>query len=415
MNRRNRYHTDFIFKAKIGQLSTDERALVPNSTFSDWQGRDFSNLVGFDADDHVLQQIEFHRRFITVKGLAVSAKCLYTVYSCYSTLLDSAKSKMKLFRANKELLCDVVLQLSEDISITSACDLIGIRVNRFYRWVNQKACSSSAFQLCRKTNSQQLTKQEQKTVESVLVRPELKDKPWVSAYFRMMKEGIAYMNYSTFCRYATQLSGESLRFKKPKQKKGKRSSKPFELLHMDTTVVKFMDGTKGFLHLIVDNFSRAILGHKVARTCSSSLAMENLKEVCEKHNLHYKPITLWCDNGSENEGKVNEFLLRPDIAIEKQICQLEIDYSNSMSEAANKRLKYFHLLPRRLQHYEELLSCLPEVITNENNREQGSLYGYTPNEVLSGKIPDKHLFSKQIQNSKKNRSAINRKEKCSIC
>ena len=42
-------------------------------------------------------------------------------------------------------------------------------------------------------------------------------------------------------------------------KEGVRASEPDELWHMDTTVIKLIDGTKVFLHTVIDNFSAAIL------------------------------------------------------------------------------------------------------------------------------------------------------------
>ncbi|CAN5757721.1 hypothetical protein BH11BAC7_BH11BAC7_32990 [soil metagenome] len=184
---------------------------------------------------------------------------------------------------------------------------------------------------------------------------------------------------------------------------------------MDTTVVKFQDGTKAFVHLIIDNFSRALLGWKIAHTCSSFLAVQNLKEVCEKYNLYYKPLQLLCDNGSENEGEINTFLLRTDVEIEKQIAQVDVIYSNSMIEAVNKRLKYYYLFPMELKNYEHLEKYLPVAIKNENNRENGVLYGYTPMQVLNGAIPDKNRFSQQIKQAKEKRKMNNRKNRCESC
>jgi hypothetical protein len=158
---RNRYHTNFIFKGRMGMLSPEEREIVPASTFSEWQGRKFSTIIGFNEDDPILEQIEFHRKFLSVKSLAVSAKCIWKVYCCYSSILERLKSKLKIFRQNKELVMETMQEIVQDIGITSACRIIGINVSLFYRWVNERFCFSSAFELCRKTNSQQLTIKEQ--------------------------------------------------------------------------------------------------------------------------------------------------------------------------------------------------------------------------------------------------------------
>ncbi len=122
-----------------------------------------------------------------------------------------------------------------------------------------------------------------------------------------------------------------------------------------------------------------------------------------------------CDNGSENEGEINTFLLRPDVEIEKLIAQVDVNYSNSMIEAVNKRLKYYYLFPMQLKNYEHLETYLPVAIENENTRENGVLYGYNPIQVLNGTIPDKSRFSQQIKQAKQKRTIDNRKNRCQYC
>src|SRR3990172_10970207 len=45
---------------------------------------------------------------------------------------------------------------------------------------------------------------------------------------------------------------------------GVRASKPDEIWHIDTSSVRLVDGTKVWLHAVIDNFSRKILAWRVA-------------------------------------------------------------------------------------------------------------------------------------------------------
>ncbi|MBM9578540.1 DDE-type integrase/transposase/recombinase, partial [Leptospira sp. 201903070] len=119
------------------------------------------------------------------------------------------------------------------------------------------------------------------------------------------------------------------------------------LLHMDTTILRVQDGAKVYIHFIMDNFSRTILGWKASLEWNSKMAMLNLREVCEKFNLFQKPIQLLCDDGSENAGEVDVFLRSPGLFIEKLIAQVDITFSNSMIEAVNKKMKYEFLFPKK--------------------------------------------------------------------
>ncbi|EMK09755.1 integrase core domain protein [Leptospira sp. serovar Kenya str. Sh9] len=151
----------------------------------------------------------------------------------------------------------------------------------------------------------------------------------------MLNDSQAFMNLSTFYKYARALRPDFKRFRKPKQRIGIRASSPLTLLHMDTTILRVQDGSKAYIHFIMDNFSRTILGWKASLEWNAKNTVSNLKEVCEKFNLFHKPIRLLCDDGSENQGAVNGFLDQPNLFIKKLIAQVDISYSNSMIEAGD--------------------------------------------------------------------------------
>ena len=45
---------------------------------------------------------------------------------------------------------------------------------------------------------------------------------------------------------------------------GVRATQPNEAWHVDTTVIRFLDGSKAYLHGVIDNFSRKVLAWTVA-------------------------------------------------------------------------------------------------------------------------------------------------------
>lgn len=147
------------------------------------------------------------------------------------------------------------------------------------------------------------------------------------------------------------------------------------------------------MHVIRDNFSKAILGCKAAANCCSQNSKEILEEVLLKYHLLNTKGTLITDDGSENKGALQEFIARPGMLWKKLIAQLDIIQSNSMVEAANKILKYRFLFHRSFETLAELQLVLSDILAEYNNMPLGSLSGLTPNEVLNGKIPDKKLFA----------------------
>jgi putative transposase len=51
-----------------------------------------------------------------------------------------------------------------------------------------------------------------------------------------------------------------------KPKTGLRTTRANEMWHIDTTVIRLLDGTRAYLHAVIDNFSRRILAWRVAGT-----------------------------------------------------------------------------------------------------------------------------------------------------
>lgn len=185
-----------------------------------------------------------------------------------------------------------------------------------------------------------------------------------------------------------------------------------EVLHMDVTLFKTVNGVKHYLYLIRDNYSRAILACKAATQYSSEIAKETLQQVLEQFGLMSSEGTLITDGGAENNGAVTQWLGKPGMLWKKLIAQVDIIQSNSMAEAANKILKYRYLFPSPVADTDELVKILDNALKDYNDMPQKNLYGLTPNEVLSGNIPDKHKFTMQIANARKRRVAANQQILC---
>ncbi len=160
-----------------------------------------------------------------------------------------------------------------------------------------------------------------------------------------------------------------------------------------------------------DNFSRAILGFAVNACCRAAVMMELLQDV-HSRCLPQEQIThcnLMTDDGSENFGAVQDFVKTANNpALEHIIAQRDVEFSNSMIEAANKNLKYHFLYHKHIPDFNNLCHWLPEAVSDFNNRPHHILNGLTPSEVLNGKIPDKKAAMALRQAAKVERIAKNK-------
>ncbi|EMG12405.1 integrase core domain protein [Leptospira interrogans serovar Grippotyphosa str. LT2186] len=412
---KNSYHTALVLKAQLGMLSKKEKSRIPNSTYSDWKKRNLSLVVGFTEDDSVYFKDDVYRKISESKTFKKTLSALLLVFQFYFSLTENMRGKRRIWNEQKKNIVSIITRISPLIGIKAACKLLKISTQRFYRWKNEVHCFTFTFNLCRKLHPKQLTSKEQKVISRYIKNPEFTNWPLRSIFYQMLNDTKAFMNLSTFYKYARALRPDFKRFQKPKQKIGIRASSPLTLLHMDTTILRVQDGSKVYIHFIMDNFSRAILGWKASLKWNAKNTVSNLKDVCEKFNLFHKPICLLCDDGSENQGEVNGFLDQPNLSIEKLIAQVNISYSNSMIEAVNKKMKYEFLFPKNIVSFEEVIDTLKIAVPKYNSRPSGVLFGFSPQQVLNGKIPNKHRFIEQIKKAAAMRPNINKQDLCDPC
>ena len=122
---------------------------------------------------------------------------------------------------------------------------------------------------------------------------------------------------------------------------------------------------------------------------------------------------LLTDDGSENYGITKQWLNRGgDLKIKHTIAQVDIHFSNSMIEAANKQLKYRFLYHQKIADFSQLEEYVSKAIEDFNNRPHAVLNGHTPMEVINGKSYDEEAKNKLLVLSRQARIIENQKLKC---
>lgn len=413
---KNSYSTSMIFKYQMGLLMPEEVHPIPRSTRYSWKNKDFSNLIGFNPDETFMANAQTLYSISEVPQLLKLNEAALMVIEFYKSIVNNLRGYKRIWRKNKELIVQTIANIKSTIGIDSAVDFLGITRQKFYRWRRNFSCESSTFGICRKLHPGQLTIHEQDTIKTYVTNPENLAKHSSQIYYEMMHNGSTRMSLNTFYLYAKLFRKNSTIPRKEKRHTGIRSDAPFKILHMDTTLLRTLDGAKVFIHLIIDNFSRVILGWKASLSPGSINPAQNLLDVCERHNLFHKEIDLLCDDGSENKGEVSLLLERKDVLLNRVIAQIDILYSNSMSEAANKSIKYLFLFPQKPKDFNDVLRILQRSVPKYNESFPTTFNGASRNDVLkSGIIPEKNIFAEDIQLAREQRYAINKLEKCSIC
>ena len=130
-------------------------------------------------------------------------------------------------------------------------------------------------------------------------------------------------------------------------KVGIRASRPNEYWHIDTTVIRLLDGTRAYLQEVIDNFSRKILGWRVSERFDPRNTPAVLLEASRHLRKSGAPRTLLADGGVENfNAGVDEFIESG--ALRRLLAMTGISFSNSLIESWWRVMKHQWLYLSRL-------------------------------------------------------------------
>ena len=168
----------------------------------------------------------------------------------------------------------------------------------------------------------------------------------------------------------------------PKPKVGIRAAKPNEIWHIDTSLLRLLDGSRVYMHAVIDNFSRRILAWTVRSSFDTGVTAILLREAA-KDLTDTKPSTVM-DSGVENiNASVNE-LMESGI-IQRVLAQVDVTYSNSMIESWWRAIKHQWLFLHSLDSIETVRKLVTFYVDQHNT--------HVPHYAFKGQTPDEMFFS----------------------
>ena len=199
-----------------------------------------------------------------------------------------------------------------------------------------------------------------------------------------------------------------------KPKVGIRASVPNEIWHVDTTLIRLLDGTRAYLHAVIDNFSRRILAWKVSATFDPCITAELLLKA-SRGLVDEKP-TLLADGGVENFNSAVDELVDSGL-MRRLLAMTEISFSNSLIESWWRTLKHQWLYMNTLDTVQTLEKLVTFYVDEHNTRLPHSAFrGQTPDEMYFGTgspIPDELEAARTA--ARQSRMAVNRTTSCPTC
>ncbi len=329
-------------------------------------------------------------------------------YSLNHERVPDGKQKRKLLRA--------IDRSRPNLPLRSVLRVISLSHARFHAWNQKEHCQLNDSSSCPRNMPHQLTPEEVATIEELVTCDDYRHVPTGTLAILAQRLGKVFASASTWRRLVKLHKWRRTRQRvhPAKPKVGIRAMKSNEIWHIDTTVIRLLDGSKAYLHAVIDNYSRRILSWKVSSTFNPVATAEILL-TASKGMADCKPMLL-ADGGVENfNGAVDELVETG--LLNRVLAQTEITFSNSMIESWWRVLKHQWLFLNTLDSVKTVETLVGFYVKEHNCRLPHSAFdGQTPDEMYFGKggdIPGKLEASRQ--KARKERIETNRKRTCRAC
>ena len=145
-----------------------------------------------------------------------------------------------------------------------------------------------------------------------------------------------------------------------------------------------LDGTRAYLHAVIDNFSRRILAWTLLDRFDPASTVEILVAAGRAVDGLISPPTLLADAGVENRNRQVDELIASGL-LRRVLAMAEIRFSNSVIEAWWRALKHQWLFLHHLDSVSKLRSLVAFYVDEHNTRIPHSAFqGQTPDEMYFG-------------------------------
>ena len=238
--------------------------------------------------------------------------------------------------------------LRDDMDTQKACEMLGVSRSSYYHWTTQRAS-----EVLRREKADNagigLQEAEKSAIMALMVSEEYCDKTPYEIFYRELDRGNYHCSVRTM--YRLLQANEMVR----ERRRGHRSHDfarpellakgPNEVWSWDITKLKGpRKWTYFFLYVILDIFSRYVVGWLVAQQESAQLAKELIKVTCERQRISEDQLAIHSDRGGPMRSQSIAELLDT-LSVQKSFSRPHVSNDNPYSESQFKTLKYHQGFP----------------------------------------------------------------------
>jgi putative transposase len=382
-----------IFAGDENALAATKRLDIPRSTVHGWKRACKSVVTDRDVDpcqETLQSKIErLHCENQSLRSHNTKLKAWLRLALMLFRMLGVSLENLRLDDPlKKRCLIKAIDRAKETLPLRSILKAITLSESRYYHWKNASPCQLEYRSSCPHAFPNQLTSDEVRTIREMVTSNEYRHVPTRNLATLAARLGKVYASASSWLRLI-HLHGwrrPRTRIHPHKPTLGVRVNAINQIWHVDTTIIKLVDGTKVYIRAVIDNFSRRILAYKVQETFDASNTADLLVEA-GKHLNQDDGVDLYCDSGVENLNEAVDAVLAKS-SLRRVIAQVDVQYSNSMIEAFWRIMKTNWLYLNKLDSFATVEKQVNFYIDQYNR--------VIPHSAHSGQTPDEIYFKTGI-------------------
>jgi len=275
--------------------------------------------------------------------------------------------------------------LSREVGKKAACEALEVSRATYYRHLNPVKP-----EVRRPEPPLALSLTERQTVLSVLHSERFQDRAPVEVYATLLDEGSYLCSPRTMYRILTAELGDVKERRRhvqrpPYSKPELLATGPNQVWSWDISKLKGpAKWTHFYLYVILDIFSRYVVGWMVAHCEQKALAKRLFEESCRKQRIARGQLTVHADRGSSMKSKVVAQLLA-DLGVTKTHSRPHVSNDNPYSESQFKTLKYCPQFPLQFGSIQDCRAFCQDFFSwyNKEHRHSGIAL-MTPEQVHYG-------------------------------
>jgi len=390
---------------------------VPRSTARDWSRRSRAGIVTLDLPERGTLELE-REVVILRKRNAKLIAVLRLLVALVKALGVTLAGRRVPDGAGKKRLLEAVDRSRTALSLRIALRIVGLSASRYHSWRREEECALDDVSSCPRSHPHQLSADEIQTVKDMATSEDYRHVPTGTLAVLAQRLGKVFASPATWYRAVRRhrLRRPRRRVHPAKPKIGIRASRPNEVWHVDTTVIRFLDGTRAYVYAVLDNFSRRVLAWRISERFDPGNTVDILIEAARSKTPAGTPPTVLADAGVENANAKIDELIGSGV-LRRVLAQTEMAFSNSMIESWWRSLKHQWLYLNTLDTLASLRKLVAFYVEEHNTRLPHSAFrGETPDEMYFG--TGGHVREALASQSTKARTArreANRAVSCATC